>query len=291
MVRGPGGRYVPRSRWTRAATFSPMSYGRDRVRSTVPAAVLTVAAIAACLPPPGPASSGGSSLQASASPASSGAVTRSPRPSPTPKAQELAIAAFVERVASGKLTYRVTFKGTARASADVLPVAGTMDVSGADFATSFTYDFEREYPGLGKERIQVRAVDGAGYIKRGSARWQRIKGFGVAHSYEPFKMVDGADDVTYLGTVEAGDATLYKIGVAGALLIHPNTIPYQVQKEKVDDTVLELLIDDRGRPKWGTWTLRGQARVGEGAGQLQRVVYDLDLTFARVGAKITIERP
>jgi hypothetical protein len=79
--------------------------------------------------------------------------------------------------------------------------------------------------------------------------------------------------------------------VTGALLIHPNTIPGRSQKEQVDDTVLEVVIDDTGRPRTGVWKMWGKSRVGVGAGQLQRVVYELDLTFTKVGAKITIKKP
>jgi hypothetical protein len=249
-------------------------------------AVSVLLLLAGCLPAPRAAT--GSSEPASSAGAS-GAT--SPRPSPSPKAHTLAIDAFVERATSGKLTYRVAFKGTARASADILPIAGTMDVAGADFATSFTYDFSIEYADLGKERVQVRAVKGKGYIKRGSKAWQPVKGFSVADSYVPFKTVATTDDVRYLGEVKAGDATRHKIGIAGALLVHPNTIPYDVQKEKVDDTELIVVIDDAGRPRSGSWKLWGKARVGTGAGQLQRVEYELDLTFSNIGAKISIKRP
>jgi hypothetical protein len=256
---------------------------RNIVEVAVATSVLVL--VAGCLPAP-------SATTSSSEPASAAAsAATSPRPSPSPKAHTLAIDAFVERVTSGKLTYHVAFKGTARASADILPIAGTMDVAGADFATSFTYDFSAEYADLGKERVQVRAVKGKGYIKRSSKAWQPIKGYSVAGSYVPFKTVATADDVRYLGEVEAGDATLHKIGIAGALLIHPNTIPYDVQKEKVDDTELIVVIDDAGRPRSGTWKLWGQARVGIDEGQLQRVVYELDLTFSKVGAKISIARP
>lgn len=259
------------------------------VRTRIAGVALGVSAVlvAACLPPPRAATdSAGSSPSAGTS-----ASTESALPSPTPKASVQAIAAFVERATSGKLTYRMAFKGTVRASADTLPIAGTMDVAGADFASSFTYDFSRDYPDLGKERVQVRGVKGKGYIKRGSKAWQGIKGFAIGHSYVPFKTVSTPDDVRHLGNVKAGDATLYKVGITGAVLLHPNTIPYDVQKETVDDTELIVVIDAAGKPRSGTWRLWGKARVGLGAGQLQRVVYELDLTFSKVGAKITIKRP
>jgi hypothetical protein len=170
-------------------------------------------------------------------------------------------------------------------------VAGTMDVSGADFSSSFTYDFSLDYDALGKERVQVRGVKGKGFIKRGSKAWQAIKGFGAAHSYVPFKTVDAVDDVRYLGAVKVGSTTFHKIGITGAVLLHPNTIPYRIQKEKIDDTELVVVIDDAGRPLSGTWRLWGKARIGPGNGQLQRVVYEVELTFSKVGAKIIVKRP
>jgi hypothetical protein len=165
-----------------------------------------------------------------------------------------------------------------------------MDVAGADFASSFTYDFS-DYAGLGKERVQLRAVKGKGYIKRGSGAWRAIQGYSVGNSNVPFKGVTTVEDVRYLGEIKAGDGTLHKVAITGAVLLHPNTIPYDVQKETIDDTELTVVIDEAGRPRSGTWTLRGKARVGTGSGQLQRVEYDLDLTFSKVGSKITIKRP
>jgi hypothetical protein len=244
--------------------------------------MLTAVLAAGCLPPPT------SRTNESTSPSSQPANT--PQPSKTPKPQDLAIAAFVKQVAGGKFTYRVSFDGDVRLSADALPITGAMDVAGRDFAMSFTYNLESEYPGLGKTRIQVRGVGTRGWIKRGSAAWQPIKSYGIAQSYVPFKTVRAAGDVRYMGPVEIAGKTFHKVAVQDALLIHPNTIPYQVTNEKVDDSEIEFLIDGAGRPRSGTWTLRAQARVG-GSGQLQRVVYDLRVTFSKVGAKISIKRP
>ena len=248
------------------------------------AAMLVIAAMGiGCLPPPQAGTRGPTGPAVPAASASA-------RPSPTSPTFLAAIAAFTKRVTSGKLTYRVAFKGNVRASSDDLPIAGSMDVSGADFASTFTYDMSREYD-LGKIRVQVRGVKGKGYIKSGAAAWRTIKGFGVGYSYVPFKAVAGPGDVRYLGAVKVGGKTFHRIGLTGALLIHPNTIPGMSQKEKVDDTVLEVVIDDSGRPRSGTWTLWGKSRVGVGAGQLQRVVYELTLAFTKVGSKIKISRP
>jgi hypothetical protein len=215
----------------------------------------------------------------------------SPTPSPSPTAHELAIAAFVEDVTSGSMSYRVKFTGQMAVSVDVLPIAGSMDVSGDDFASSFTYDFSDEYRGIGKTRVQVRGVRGKGYIKRGGGAWASIKGYGVEDSYVPFKSITSISDVRYMGPVEVDGKVLHIVSIPGAMLIHPNTIPGDSKKEKVDRVTLEMLIDDAGRPIVGVWKLRGQSRIGAGIGQLQRVAYDLDLRFSKVGAKLTIKRP
>jgi hypothetical protein len=284
MVPAMAGRSGPKTAfgdgWYRLA----MPPSRVRAALLFSAAVLVAVAAAGCLPPPNAAT------DASSSPAASSGPSGTPRPSATPKPQDLAIAAFVKQVAGGKLTYRISFNGDVRLSADALPITGAMDVAGKDFATSFTYNLEPEYPGLGKTRIQVRGVGTKGWIKRGSAAWQPIKNYGLAHSYVPFKTVRAAADVRYVGAAKVSGKTFHTVVVRDALLIHPNTIPYAVTNEKVDDSEIEFLIDDAGRPRSGTWTLRAQARVGA-SGQLQRVVYDLKVTFSKVGAKVSVKRP
>ena len=137
----------------------------------------------------------------------------------------------------------------------------------------------------------MRAVDGKGWIKRPGKDWAVMKSYGLDDSYVPFKAVTKATDVKYLGETTSGGETRYRLGIPGALLIHPNTIPYDVNKEKVDATTLEIVVDADGVPKTGIWNLRGQARIGGGVGQLQRVVYDLELAFAKVGDDLTVKRP
>lgn len=261
---------------------------RARTRAAWLATASTVIAVVAagCLPPPTAVTNVSASAATSGAPASA-----TSRPSASQKPQDLAIAAFAKLVAAGKLSYRIAFKGEVRLSVDRLPITGTLDVSGADFATSFTYDFDPGYPGLGKYRVQVRGVDDRGWIKRGSAAWQQMKTFGRAQSSVPFKTVQSAKDVRYLGPVKIRGTTFHKVAVTDAILIHPNTLPYRSQKERVDESEVEVLIDDAGKPRSGTWTLRGQARIGPGGGQLQRVVYDLQLTFSKVGGKLSIKRP
>ena len=249
-------------------------------------AVLSAAILAGgCLPAPSATSTG---LPASS--ASQGTES-SPKPSASARAFVAAIDAFVERVTSGKLSYHVAFDGSVRASINLLPIAGALDVAGDDFSSSFTYDLSHDYRNVGKIRVQVRGVDGHGYVKSGAAAWRTIKNFGAAQSYVLFKNVKAAADVRYLGAVRVTGKTLHKVAIPGALLIHPNTIPGMSQKEQVDDTELAVVIDDAGRPRSGTWKLWGKSRVGEGSGQLPRVEYDVDLTFSKVRSKITIRRP
>jgi hypothetical protein len=265
-------------------TVSPMSRG-TRIALLAATAIVVASVAGACLPPARSTTSGPT---AAPSPAGGGG---SARPSPSQRAFVKAIEAFTERVSAGKLSYHVAFKGSVRASVNLLPITGAMDVSGGDFASSFTYDFSHDYVGMGKIRVQVRAVRSKGYMKSGAAAWRTIKDFGERQSYVLFQTVKAADDVKYLGAVTSGGKTYHKIGVTGALLIHPNTLPGMSQKEAVDDTELEVVIDDVGRPRSGTWRLWGKSRVGENSGQLQRIVYELDLTFSKVGSKISIKRP
>ena len=224
-------------------------------------------------------------------PASDDAVTRSARPSASPKPHLAAIEAFAAQAAGGTWSYRMAFKGTLRASIDSVPVTGTTEVSGADYATTIMYDFRRDYPSMGKIRVEVRAVGGDGYRRTGSAAWRSAKAYATSQSFVPFRVVRDSKDLQYAGEVEVDGATHYKVAIPGAILIHPNTVPALLQKEKVRLTELELTIDGRGRPRSGTWKLWGTGRVGIGVGQLQEIVYDLDLSFAKVGSKLSITRP
>jgi uncharacterized protein YceK len=227
--------------------------------------------------------------------------TLTPASTPTPAAatveptlapHQVAIAAFVEKVTSGDLTYRVVFEGSARGSADFVPVKGVLVVAGADFANEFTYDFSVEYRGLlGEYDVAQRAVDGKGWIKRPGKDWAVMKSYGIDDSSVPFKAVASTADVKYLGETTTGGETRYKLGIPGSLLLHPNTIPYQIKQERIDSTTLEVVIDGEGVPRSGTWNLRAQARVGSGVGQLQRIEYDLELAFAKVGADLSVSKP
>lgn len=207
--------------------------------------------------------------------------------SPTQSPHAKAIAAFVESVASGDLTYRVAYTGEMRLSTNIAKIKGAMTVAGEDFAAAWTYDFDE---GLPSQDVQVRGVNGKGYVKREGESWASKKGYDIDDSYVPFKSVLETGDVKYLGPAVVGDETFHKISVADALLIHPTTVVGRMREEKVDWTTLEVLIDDEGRPRTGTWELSAKARIGN-SGQLQRVAYELALKFSKVGEKLTVKRP
>lgn len=207
--------------------------------------------------------------------------------SPTSSAHTAAIAAFVESVASRELTYRIDYTGTVSWSSRTTKIKGSMTVAGEDFAAAWRYLFE----GVPVHDLQVRGVNGKGYIKREGKAWASLKNYDLNDSYVPFKRVTDTSNVKYLGPVEVGGKILHRISIPEALLIHPTTIPYNVKKEKVEQLTLEVRIDDKGKPRTGTWELRSQARIGEGVGQLQRVVYQLELKFSKVGAKLTVKKP
>lgn len=229
------------------------------------------------------------SAEASASPSSSGAAA-GPSASAAVPGQTAAIAAFVKSVTGGTWTYRMAFTGFAAAAVDRLPIAGSTDVSGPNFASSFTYDYSRVLRGVGKVRIQVREVGRKGYAKVGGAAWQALSGYGKDDSNVPFAAVETTDDITLLGSTKVAGRVTYRVSIPNAVLIHPSTILGNISVVGVGQTTLELVIDDQGRPVAGDWRLTGKARVGR-SGQLQELVYELQLTFTRVGAKITIARP
>ena len=217
-----------------------------------------------------------------------GAASRAPA-SAVPKPQDAAIAAFVEKVAAGDLAYHVAFKGRTALTVNELPTTGTLDVDGHDFALSYTYDLDHDYPGTGEVRIQIRAVDDKAWAKLESGKWTALKGWRDTETSVPFHAVETVRDVKYLVTEQRKGKDVYRVHIPEVNLIDPTTIPGALTDEKVQRTDLELLIDDQGTPLAGTWQLKGQGRVG--GGQLQAILYQLDLTFSKVGGKVSISKP
>lgn len=214
-----------------------------------------------------------------------------PRMTATPGPQHVAMAAFVELVTAEDFSYRVSFKGGVGLSTAQLPIEGHMDVSGANFRSVFTYDFSKDFADLPDPiRLDVRGVDGEGFMRRNTGSWATIKVGVKDQTTPPFWAVTSIADLKHISIDERESGTFYRILVPRAVVIHPVTIPFNIRSEKVRTTSLELLIDEDGRPAIGTWKAENQARVGN-SGQLQGVDYELKLTFSRLGEAVEIKAP
>lgn len=212
-----------------------------------------------------------------------------PSVAPVVQAQDAAIEAFVDHASSGEWTYRMTFKGDVAMSASRWPVKGSVDVAGDDFATSITYDLRSEGIGINAWRVQLREVKGKGWIKATGTGWQSVEGFRDEENSIPFISIEAPEDVRYVGPDKFKGEPVHRVTISGAVIVHPATLPGYVSSESIDRTALELLIDDKGRPRSGEWKLFGRGRVG--GNQLQHIDYVLDLTFSKVGGKIKVSRP
>lgn len=214
-----------------------------------------------------------------------------PQPPPAVKVPTAAIDAFVENATNGKWSYRVDFKGRAAGAADLGIVQGHMNVSGADFAQTMTFDFSRDYPGLPKIPVSLRAIKNKAWMKQFDNGWKAVKGYDVKQTSAPFMTVKSAKDVKFIDTEEFKGKTVHRISFTKGLLLHPRTIPGLLAKEKLRLSKTEILIDDKGRPVRGRFYLEALGRVGESGGQLQEIVFDLTITFSKLGQKVTIKRP
>jgi hypothetical protein len=214
-----------------------------------------------------------------------------PRMTATPGPEAVAIAAFVDLVTADDASYRVAFKGGVGLSTAQLPVEGRTDVQGADFRSTFAYDFSDEYADLPNPiKLDVRGVDGKGHMRRDGGRWATMKVNVKDQMASPFWAVTEARGIKYLGVDARESGTFYRIALPDAVLIHPVTIPFNIRSEKVRTTSLEILIDEQGHPVIGTWKAENQARVGN-SGQLQGIDYELRLTFSRIGDDFDISAP
>ena len=205
-----------------------------------------------------------------------------PTPTPTKNPALAAVAAFVDRVSSDDFSYTATLRGQSRHSVTILPVKGSLAVSGSDYAlvASFTFPDERV-----TAKVEQRFVRRVGWIRYHPERWQRLKAFGEDDVLSPFAGVLTASDVTLLETLKG---PTYRVRISG-LLLHPSLIPaFNVSEEDVQRARFDVMIDQDGRPLSGTWELTGSARV---SGQLQEVVMELSVKFANVGEKVTVRAP
>ncbi|HEY7735827.1 MAG TPA: hypothetical protein VH813_03460 [Candidatus Limnocylindrales bacterium] len=211
--------------------------------------------------------------------------TASPTIAPSPKPETAAIAAFLDEVASGKLTYQAAFRGRVRAAGDRLTTKGSLSVAGPAYALVVDFTFPRR----GTQHIEHRFVGGRGWL-RSHGRWTRYSNFVAERSMSPFAAILDASDVTFLGVERGagGTADRYRIQVPTGFF-HPLLIPAtNLTAEKIDRSRLELVIRADGVPVAGSSTVTGRGRV---SGQLQEVVVEADLTFRNVGSRIVVRAP
>jgi hypothetical protein len=194
-----------------------------------------------------------------------------------------AIAAFVKLVAKGGFAYQAAFTGRSRHTTTRLPVKGSLAVSGPDYRVAATFTFED-----GKATVDHRFVKGKAYVRFDTDKWRSLVGFTAAQSMSPFALVGGAASVRFLAAEKKNGRALYRVEIP-SVPFHPSLIPaVNLTKEVVTRGVMQLLIDAEGRPVSGTATVEGTGRV---SGQLQEIIIELDLTFTKVGQKVTVSAP
>jgi hypothetical protein len=210
--------------------------------------------------------------------------TRPPTPPPTPAPGEAAIEAFVALVTADGFSYVASIDGRSRHSGDILPVDGSLSVSGADSRLTATFVFPEAG---GEAAIDVRVVDGTAWYGEVGFGFEELGEITEEEAPNPFALLEDVDDVTLVEVVD-GDTPGYRVQLE-AMLIHPGFIPaVNLTAESVDRTELVVLIDEAGRPIEGSWTLRGAGRVSN---QLQEIVIELELGFSKLGERVTISRP
>jgi hypothetical protein len=206
-------------------------------------------------------------------------------PTPTRDPGQVALTKFFALATDDGFAYQATFTGKSRHTVDVLPITnGILQVNGRDVRVRATFTFKDG----ARIAVEHRSVAGKGWIRFGTSGWLGMTRFGPADSMAAFAAVHGPPDVTYLGPVTTGGKTAYRITMP-SVIVNPIMIPASNLTERViTSSRLELLVDAAGRPLSGKASIDGQGRV---SGQLQEIVIDLNLTFVKVGQKVTIAAP
>jgi hypothetical protein len=211
------------------------------------------------------------------------AVSHAPTPNPTKAPGSAAIAAFVKLVGNGKLDYQATFTGRSRHSATRLPVKGAIAVSGNDYQVTAVFTFDN-----GKAGVDHRYVGGKAWMRFEGDAWRQMTSFKAASSMSPFASVTGVESVRFIDAEKLGGKPVYRISIVSDPL-HPSLIPAtNLTNETVTSGVLELLIDESGRPISGAATINGSGRV---SGQLQEIIIELKLTFTKIGQNVVVRAP
>jgi hypothetical protein len=204
-------------------------------------------------------------------------------PGPTPV--DRGLASFVAAAAGRKLSYHAAYKGSVSGSATTLQVSGQIDVSGDDYSAVTTY----RQGSRGWGTISVRYVAGNAWIRLDRHAWQPFTSFRQTQSNSPFAFITRLSDVKLAGTRVVSGKPQTTLTFASARLLGPEQIPaVNLTEAKVGETLFTLVVDNTGRPLSGTWLLRGTGRVGN---QLQEIITTVDVTFSRVGSKISIVAP
>ena len=212
------------------------------------------------------------------------APTRRPTPQPTPSPADVAIEAFVALVVADGFSYVASVDGRSRHSADILPVEGSLSVAGADSRLVANFVFPEAG---GEAEIDVRVVDRTTWYREVGFDWERLGELTDEEAPNPFALLEDVDDVTLVEALDT-DTPRYRVELEG-MVIHPGLIPaVNLSNEDVDRTELLVVIDEAGRPIEASWTLRGKGRVSN---QLQEIVIELDLSFTKLGERITISAP
>ena len=208
--------------------LEPPAAPTDRPRRVVAALLLLPLLVAACGGVTLPGQGGQPPAPSAAGPASTVAPVT---PSPVLSTHDAAIAAFVDRVAAGDLTYRMSYKGRLALSVSTASITGHTDVDGADFASDVSYKGTSYDVKGDKWRVQIRAVGGKAWAK-GDGAWASLKGWHDEDTNIPFHAVATTRDLQYVDTEELGGATVHRVAIKDAVLIDPATIPGALTNER-----------------------------------------------------------
>jgi len=209
-----------------------------------------------------------------------------PTASPTPKPSspgQLAAAAFYDRVQSGRMSYHASLKGNIAGAISGLTVEGAIDVTGEDYNEDLTFAFVTPP----KVPVSVRVVGTRRWVRVDRGAWTKVSS--AMASNNPFADLSAGDGVQLIRTEHVGGKDLHHISMTGGLIVAPDLIPAgNLTNERVNKTDLEVVVDDAGNPLTATWRLDGEGRVSS---QLQGIRIEVDMTFTKVGSKITIKAP
>ena len=158
-----------------------------------------------------------------------------------------------------------------------------MDVAGDDYNEDLTFAFFSPP----KVPVSVRVVGSRRWIRIDRGAWTKVSSANASNN--PFADLSADDGVQLLRTEHVGGKDLHHISMTGGLIVALDLIPAgNLTNERVNKTDLEVVVDDAGNPLTATWRLDGEGRVST---QLQGIRIEVDMTFTKVGSKITIKAP